>query len=403
MIELKMDMVIAQRKKIENVIQNEKSHIVVQALLCVFVFLCFFEQYINLVVGSLTKYYVFFVVLVLIVTYRKFYFKAYHLFFLVWFLYKLLSAFWTPNLAVFNNHLLSHFGMTLIFVVLTAVNIDKKTIKAMTYALLFSSFLMGFLSIFFSKGYENYDESRQVLTLFGAQNDPNNQAAFLLFGIAISLFLIMYERKLIIPSLAVIAVNAYSLFLTGSRGGLLGLLCILALCVFISKKRFSVLNFVIRLLIISAVVGACYFIATKLLPAKTFERLFDSDYADGSGRFQIWNNAFTLLNQNLNWFFGGGWGSLYGYNDVYMAGHNTYISMLCDVGIIGFVLFFAPIAYIIFYFIKEKQILPLFLLVSGLTPCFFLDAINKRFFWLPIILAFVIYNLTKKDKTPGRR
>jgi hypothetical protein len=51
-------------------------------------------------------------------------------------------------------------------------------------------------AFFFSEPYLNELFSvRQVLTLFGAQNDPNDQAAFLLVGIAIALYFLMNKSK----------------------------------------------------------------------------------------------------------------------------------------------------------------------------------------------------------------
>ena len=65
--------------------------------------------------------------------------------------------------------------------------------------------------------------ARQVLTLFGQQNDPNNCAAFLLIGITLGLFSATIERKHVPISALVVAVNTYALMLTSSRAGFLTL------------------------------------------------------------------------------------------------------------------------------------------------------------------------------------
>ena len=157
-----------------------------------------------------------------------------------------------------------------------------------------------------------------------------------------------------------------------------------------------------KIIALGITICGIYFLTKNFLPKDIFARLFEMDtYEGGSERTNIWNNAFELLNENLNWFFGGGWGSLYGYNNMFVAGHNTYISMLCDVGILGSVLFFGPIIHVFVRLLKEKQMLPLMILLSGLLPCFFLDAINKRYFWIPIFYIFIWYNTMERAQKKG--
>ena len=137
------------------------------------------------------------------------------------------------------------------------------------------------------------------------------------------------------------------------------------------------------------------------MPTDIYYRLFEvSTYEGGSERTEIWGNAFELMRSNILFYlFGAGWGSYYGYNGYYVVMHNTFISMLCDTGIIGLLLFYSPIVKATRYLYKEKCILPLLLLVAGFVPSFFLEAINKRFFWNAVMFTLMYYKLIKEENS----
>ena len=121
-------------------------------------------------------------------------------------------------------------------IVLTANPLDKKTISYIVNTMWLGSATIGVLSLFFSHPYHGVVTTRQVLNLFGQEADPNNQAAFLLVGLTIALYNLIFQGKYRILSAATIAVNAYSLFLTGSRGGFVGLVCVGLVLLLISSK-----------------------------------------------------------------------------------------------------------------------------------------------------------------------
>lgn len=371
---------------------KQKTGSVQRILICIYFLISFFEPYLNGALGSITKYYIFLLIGILCLSHRKLKIQSFHWCFLAWLIYKWMTVLWTPNTYIFNLHVLSQIGMIALLVVLTAIPLDQKTIDCIVNTMWFGSFTIGFLSLFMSRPYHGIATTRQVLYLFGQEADPNNQAAFLLLGLAIALYHLIFEKKHIVLSVVTVAVNAYSLFLTGSRGGLVGLVCIGIVLLFTSAKGEKI-GSRFRLAILIALLGiALYFLAAHFLPEDIFLRLFSFEtYEGGSERDIIWKNGWELLTSGLNFLFGAGWGAYYGYNGIYSAIHNTFLSMLCDVGLIGFALFFAPILKVCFDFLKHKNVLPVLLLVCGFIPSFFLDAINKRFFWNVIFILFIYY------------
>ena len=134
------------------------------------------------------------------------------------------------------------------------------------------------------------------------------------------------------------------------------------------------------------------------LPEDILTRLFDfSDYVGGSNRDTIWNHGLQMLKDPLTLLFGAGWGS-YKANGGFTSLHNTFLSILCDTGILGLSLLFGPLIYVAVKLLKNRQPLPVALFVAAMAPSFFIEAINKRFFWNAIIYMLIAYNTLLKEK-----
>ena len=188
------------------------------------------------------------------------------------------------------------------------------------------------------------------------------------------------------------------MFSTGSRGGLVTCITIMLCFILFSEKNFFSKSTLYKLIAILIVLGVLFYIINNYLPTDIYNRLFDFEsYEGGSERDIIWKNTLNLVFSGINIFFGAGWGAYYGYNGYYLSVHNTYLSMLCDVGILGVSIFFIPVINKIIFFKRKKFTLPIILLACGLCPSFFIEAINKRFFWSMIMLLFIFYNYLKNN------
>lgn len=368
--------------------------------ICLYFFLTYFEPYFNGIIGPALKYYIFFLVFVLIYNCKKAKLQEYHCYFYLWFFYKFLSVIWTNDYTVFSNHILSHFGMWLLFFALTIREIDKKTITCIYKTIWLASGVIGVLATFFSQSYHGTVEGRQVLLFMGQEIDPNNQAAFLLVGIAISLYYLLNKvnRKIKTLSVFVLLFNLYGMFLTASRGGLVSIVVVITLLLLFGRKN-SLKYKIITVCTIIILGLIFYYIAVNYLPRTVINRLFDFDsYEDGGGRVVLWKAALDFISEDINFIFGAGWGAVDTNNVFSQRYHNTFLSMWSDVGIIGLSLFFLPVIMCTIKMAKEKNILVVTLLFAGLVPSFFVDAINKRFFWSPIIFLFMEWNNVRKLK-----
>ena len=360
-------------------------------LFCIYIFLSFFETYLTRFFGNGTKFYLLFVLMVFLYQ-TKFKVKINKIWicYFAWFVFKLLSASWSSMAnSDFNTHLLSQIGMLLFVAVLTGREQDKDLLSSILQSCLWVSFLFGVLSIFFRGSF--LDErfyARQVLTLFGQQNDPNNCAAFLLVGVTLGLFSATVERKHIMISSIVVAVNTYALMLTSSRAGFLTLGTLIVCLVVIPQPgmHVQIKQTIQKFLIIAIVIILTVFVVRKYLPQVNLDRLLVlSGYEGGSGRDIRWQRGLELFLQRP--LFGWGWG---GYNTGVGAIHNTFLTSLCDIGIIGTLLFIIPLGMILVDSLKQKNMLAILLLLTGVLPAFVLDAINKRFFWNAIVFSAML-------------
>ena len=201
-------------------------------VLCVYFALSIFEPYLNGIFGSLTKYYIFFTMLVLLFEERGILcVRRYSRMYIVWFAYKLFTLLWSRSFATPKLHMISQIGMVLFLVVLFSYAHDEKTLKGIEWIYWLSSAAVGLLSIFYSRSYHGSIATRQVLVVAGVEVDPNNQAALLLVGVCISLVYLFYDRRRMLLAAAVLIVNIYASFLTGSRGSLVTLVALIVICI----------------------------------------------------------------------------------------------------------------------------------------------------------------------------
>ncbi len=386
-----------KREKVYAIRQGRREDIrvpfILQMMIGFYFLIAFFEPYLNGSIGSVTKYYIFLLMAAVIVVMKKVRIRFYHYTFALWFVYKTLTVFWALDTRMFQLHIISQIGMVALLICLTMVYIDIQTIDVIVKSMWLGSTAIGVLSLFMSRPYHGEFEARQVLYLWGNETDPNNQAAFVVVGIAIALYYLLCLKKYRVLSVATILVNLYSVMLTGSRGGLVTIVALIIVFIFMNYNNEKASSIFKKLLIMAVLVAVGYYLLQMFLPGDIFERLFTfEEYSGGSERTDIWGNTWALVSQNFNFIFGSGWGSYFGFNGVNDAVHNTFLSIFSDTGVFGTLLFFVPLIVVIAELVRRKEVLPVSIFIAGMVPSFFIEAINKRFFWNVIIFAMIVYN-----------
>jgi O-antigen ligase len=179
--------------------------------------------------------------------------------------------------------------------------------------------------------------------------DPNNLATTLAIGIPIALYLFYKSRNIVIELImfAYTPLAVYCIILTASRGGMIasfvGLLAIpLYFTIFNTQKK--VIFLISSLIIITIVLYKSDSLLINL--ERNIERLKATTemVQEGrlSGRERIWKTGLMIFKENT--IIGVGAGGFRHAVEPYLyrrwAPHNTYLSLLVDIGIIGFLLFF---------------------------------------------------------------
>lgn len=384
----------------------EKMGIFVCIIFSFYIFLSFFEVYIQQFLGPINRFYMLLMAgILLIISGFSLNLNVYNISILLWFIFKCLSVVWSngSNSDEVSSHMASQIGIVLMTAVLSGINYDKRVISWCIKSLLLFSFLYGFLSLFFARAYHGTFTGRQVLTLFGAQNDPNNNAAFLVFAASIALYSIVFEHRCLILNTCIILINTYAIFLTGSRAGFLSIAFVVGVVIltypFCQKKDKGKGNALLSVMFIIIVGLILVYLSRDYLPTNIRDRLLAFDeYEEGSGRTAKWENALKVFLDSP--LFGKGWGGyvLDGYNKGGV--HNTFLTNLCDTGIIGTILLIIPIICIVIQSIKKREALALIILIDGIFFSLTLDAINKRFFWNAIYVSIMMLNYKESDLDP---
>lgn len=368
-----------------------------------YVFLSYFEYYIQAFTGSVTKYYI--LIFALVLLYRN-HWKAtlniYVKYYCLWFIFKFFSIYWSnmTNTDV-SSHFMSQVGIVILLIALLGGKPNKSQIAYFIKSNYWCSFVFAALSIVFRASYISEDfVARQVLTLFGRQNDPNNCAAFLSVGFAIAMYSLVIERRRLLLNAVVSVTCLYAILLTASRAGFMTVGCIIAVVFFFPKsgEKVKITDIIVKLLIFIVVGYIGMTVVSQYLPQASLDRLFNlGQYEAASGRQDRWKAALELWAERP--IFGWGWGGYQLPLALHGGIHNTILDNLCDVGIIGTLFWVTPIIYLSVYSLKRKDALTLLILWVGVFAAIGIDAINKRFLWNSVYCAAMMELYYRETKS----
>lgn len=184
---------------------------------------------------------------------------------------------------------------------------------------------------------------RTTLSILGQASDPNYFVGYTIFPLAVTMKRIVESRWRVLYMLLA-AASVYTVFLSGSRGGLLAvLMTITAFALFYPKGLWKKLT-VLLLLLVSVLL--LWFALRPLLPQMIVERMSVQEVISSGGthRADIWRSMLGEIKDGT-WqvLFGRGLQStqhlvLNGRLQEVVA-HNHYIQLMYDQGVIGVLLF----------------------------------------------------------------
>lgn len=289
-----------------------------------------------------------------------------------------------------GREFLSTFVMYLLIVTLVNSEIKLRITLYLLTILTLILALQGIVQFYTGFGLAQQTMIAGRIRSIGIFADPNDLALTFLIIIPFIFFTLIDSRNLLIKiqSVAILAVIAYAFYLTGSRGGFLGL-AVLAFLLFV--RRFG-----LRLGSIVGVVGA---IAVIALAPDRFADLSPQE-ASAYGRIEAWGRGLSLLKANP--LFGTGAGTFMEHH--YRTAHNSFVLCASELGLFGLfiwvLLIFISMRNLFFIGTeaRERRLMDLALLsdslffafVGFITSAFFLSRTYNELLYILIGLAVAI-------------
>ena len=228
-------------------------------------------------------------------------------------------------------------------------------------------------------------------------DNQNGVAAYAAVGVATSLFSLLFISKrirwfFVAPILSTILVG----IVTGSKSFILAIAIFVIILLFFKFKKHKL----IYIIIVASLIGLSIILLNLPFMATIKQRLVDSietllgisTKADTSTISRsIWiDYGFYLGTRNM--IIGCGVNGFSIYSGVGTYSHSNFAEVICDFGLVGFVLFYIPLVLIFIKTITNKKVdKPL--IISFLVYYFIIGFSNvfyyKKFYFM--ILAFVFY------------
>jgi O-antigen ligase len=238
------------------------------------------------------------------------------------------------------------------------------------------------------------------ITFLGFFNDPNDLGMFFLMNIPILFYLRSVTKNglLRLTYLALIVGLVAGIFLTNSRGSLVGFLALLLAYFYFRYGKMKTIFFTILFLPIT------FFIMSKF-------RTIDSEEGSADGRIQAWYEGIQMFKYRP--LFGIGKGQFVEAHG--LTAHNSYVLVLSELGLIGYTLWFTTICLTLFMLIKiftlskekyqnKPDILNdiflakclFFSFLGFLTTAFFLSRSYVVFLYVFLGISLAVYVRVKK-------
>lgn len=359
-------------------------------LICWILFAVFstYEGYLPGGLGGATRYLLilWLVVMVLRLGSNIFLVKTDQFLWLIWWGYYFISIAWTDNMAQASVYVFTVTLMTFLCIFVQYFTYGPEFCNCVMRLFKLASVSVALLSIF--SFIDIGSGTRRVLYLFGTYVDPNGQVASIAIGSGLCLYGVFSANNLRnkILDFILFTICCFSVFQTGSRSGIVILtIQIMIIVLFWHPEKNSIFKESAKWIVLFVLGVIAIYFMTNFISSDIIDRLLGRgslEFLDGTQREERWAEGVEYFLQNP--IMGNGWGTF--------ECHNTFLTMLVDIGLIGNLVFYVLIIRLYFNAFRTRDISAIMILTSGLVPAFFIGAQNKRFFWGAIMLASLLIN-----------
>jgi O-antigen ligase len=325
----------------------------------------------------------------------------FHLFVLLFIIWNLTSLFWT--LAVDESiQLVKTYVQLFIFMyIIWDLYLTLKAVNKALQVFVFGCFILIFTTVI------NYTLGREISLYSGGRyagvGNANELALILTLGLPIAWHLATsrdnQDRYTILQILnfAFIPGALFAILLTGTRTAIFAVIPAFAYIIGTTRR----LKPILRYSSLVFLVGAMFWLE-PLIPRSIIERLGTTGASiitgDLGGRVNLWLQSLSLF--YIHPLFGIGSGALSSPLVIGAMAHNTFLSVLTEVGLIGFVLFTCILVIVVQQAINQKKayaILWTTILTIWAIGVFTLTWEYRKVTWLFLTLVVVGANLDHRE------
>jgi len=330
------------------------------------------------------------------------------LLFFLFALWNVVSLYWTVDARETNVRIITYIQLALLAWIFWDLFTTQKTLMAALQAYILGGYVVIAATIsnyLAGQGISDYASSRYA----GAGMNADDLALILILGLPVAWHLATRMRNGILGLLlrlvnyAFIPFALFAILLTATRTALFAVVPV----VLYILGTVSQLKPFVRILIFVVLIGALFGLQ-PFIPQATFERLstIPASIAAGDlgGRVALWRASFQAFIQHP--LIGVGSGAL---NSPFQLGgfaHNTFLSILAELGIIGFILFVVLLGVVLKEAIfqpKGYSYLWLSVLAVWVIGVFTLTWEFRKPTWLFLSLIVISSNLLDLSGEPFRR
>lgn len=240
------------------------------------------------------------------------------------------------------------------------------------------------------------------------QEDPNYLCAYFLFGISVTLN-IMLDSKILKKRLFAVAeliVYIYIIVGSGSRGGLLAVLACSSIVFFSYQNGKNIIKSITKKIAITIVVCSAIFVASSLISGEILQRfaLETLIESNGTGRFGLWRDALNAFSDSdiLRQLFGYGTASAQAITwlfpfERHNVFHNIFIEVLLELGVIGLIAYVLHIFSMINFVFKRKEYFAFSVVASMLILSLSTSIAAFKPYWNIAMYIFCIRNMEKRE------